>query len=309
MGKKLTTEEFIKKAKSVHGDKYDYSKTIYTMAKNKLIIICSKHGAFEQIANSHIKQKYGCRKCGTINCISKQSLNESDIIEKAKLIHGNKYNYSLVNYKGIKTKIKIICKTHGEFLITPDNHIHRKGGCPICKYELVSKLQTSDVNTFIIKAKEKHFNKYDYSSVVYNGCKEKIKIICPSHGIFKQTPDKHVQGDGCPKCNSSKGEIEIEQYLIKNRIDYKSQYKFKNCININPLPFDFYLPDYNMCIEFNGRQHYESISYFGGQKALEETQKRDKIKIEYCYNNNISLLIIKHNEKIEDKLNQIMFTN
>ena len=115
-------------------------------------------------------------------------------------------------------------------------------------------------------------------------------------------PNNHLNNNGCPRCKESKGEKEIREWLINNKIKYKPQHRFPECKNILTLPFDFYLPEHNTCIEFNGRQHYEPINKWGGIENLKEIQRRDKIKMEYCQNNNIPLIIIKYNDKVIKKL-------
>ena len=106
--RKLTTKEFIEKAREVHGDKYDYSKVRYANSKTKVCIICPKHGEFWQEANSHL-QGSGCSKCCGNN-----SYATEEFIEKAREVHGDKYNYSKVEYKGMHTKVCIICPEHGK---------------------------------------------------------------------------------------------------------------------------------------------------------------------------------------------------
>ena len=158
---------------------------------------------------------------------------------------------------------------------------------------------------FVKKANKVH-NKYDYSLVEYSGNKNHIDIICPKHGIFSQRPDKHLRGQGCPKCNKSHGETSIERFLIKNNINYLSQYKILIDSNINPSGeafIDFYLPDYNLFIEYNGEQHYIPKNYFGGKTRLNIQQKRDDFVRKYCKKNNIRLLEIPYTElKIEECL-------
>ena len=155
---------------------------------------------------------------------------------------------------------------------------------------------------FIEKAINKHGNKYDYSLVEYRNNSEKIDIICPIHNRFKQIPNNHLNGNGCPLCKESKGERKIRLFLKENNINFIPQYKFNDCKNILSLPFDFYLPEHNICVEYNGRQHYEPIKLWGGINNLIEIKKRDKIKMEYCKNNNIPLIIIKYNSKNLNKL-------
>ena len=126
MPKKLTTKEFIEKAKLVHGNKYDYSLVEYYNTSTKVKIICKKHGVFEQTPEKHIQNR-GCPVCG-----GKNKLSTEEFIEKAKSVHGNKYDYSLVKYINSKTKVKILCKNHGVFEQNSNNHLSKKCGCPKC---------------------------------------------------------------------------------------------------------------------------------------------------------------------------------
>ena len=285
MPKKLTQEEFIQKAKAIHGDKYDYSKTIYLGCYNKINIICKKHGIFKQIASEHISGS-GCKLCRNENYKLKYSSNKEEFIKKAIKIHGEKYDYSLVNYTNAKNKIKIICKEHGTFKQLPHNHLQGRG-CKQCSELILLK----NNKTFIKNAMKVHGNKYDYSLVEYKGNKIKVKIICKEHGIFEQRPNGHLTHSyGCPKCNLSKGELKIERYLKEQNIDFISQYRFDDCKNKLPLPFDFYLTKYNICIEFDGQQHYDKKSKFYSKQLI----KNDKIKTEYCLFNNINLIRIPY---------------
>lgn len=129
----LSTEEFIKASKEIHGDYYDYSLTNYTGSKNKVTIICPAHGSFEQEATSH-KRGAGCNKCGQIRANTKQTKTTETFIKEAKSIHGDKYDYSKSIYIGAFTPIEIICKKHGSFLQPATAHISssKKAGCPTC---------------------------------------------------------------------------------------------------------------------------------------------------------------------------------
>jgi len=139
--------------------------------------------------------------------------------------------------------------------------------------------------------------------VIVNGVKEKVKIICPIHGIFLQSPDLHInKGNSCPRCKASKGEKEIEYLLKQKKIKYISEHKFKNCKDKRLLSFDFYLPDINLCIEYDGIQHFKKSNYFWGEKAFNLAKKHDTIKNIYCENSDIKLLRIKYNENIKAKL-------
>ena len=275
--RKLTKNIFIDNAKSIHGDKYDYSLVEYTGNKSKVKIICYEHGVFEKTPNSHISLNSGCPKC------SDSRKNNNDFIKKAKSIHGDKYDYSLVDYKNNKTKIKIICPEHGIFEQAPNSHY--SNGCSKCSFKY--KPSTEEI---IKKLSHLHKNIYDYSLVEYKNAHTKIKIICKKHGVFEQATNHHLRGAGCPNCKISKGELKIKDWLDNDRIEYIQQQKFIDCKDKSPLPFDFYLPEYNICIEYDGRQHYEIIELWGGLEGFIDTKNKDNIKNIYCQNNKIKLI-------------------
>ncbi len=293
---KYTTNIFINKAIKIHGDKYDYSLVNYIGSKNNIDIICKVHGVFRQIPNSHLNGK-GCKQC----CIDKSKLTTEKFINKSKQIHGEKYDYSLVEYEKCCKKVKIICKVHGVFEQTPFNHYGYKCGCPKCND---IKLTTEE---FINKAKQIHGEKYDYSLVEYKNIFFKVKIICKVHGIFEQKPFTHYYDKcGCLKCQSSHGENNIRKFLIDNNIMFEEQKKINGCKNINLLPFDFFLPNKNILIEYDGEQHFRKTSIFGGIKGFEKRKINDNIKNNFCSVNNIKLIRIKYNENINEVLTNIL---
>ena len=292
MSKRKTTEEFIKESKIVHGDKFDYSISEYINKRTKIKYICKEHGIIEQRPDNHTKGN-GCYKC-----FNNGKSNKEIFIKKSKEIHNNKYDYSLVVYENALKKVKIICKEHGIFEQRPNDHLSGYG-CIKCS----GRYRKND--EFIINSNVIHDNKYDYSLIKYKNNKTKVKIICPIHGVFEQRPDNHLH-NGCPICKESINEKFIRLYLEENNIKYLAQKSFDDCKNIFKLPFDFYLPDYNTCIEYDGKQHYEPIEYFGGIKTLNKIRNRDKIKNEYCKENNIHLIRIKYNEDIKLKIASII---
>lgn len=166
--------------------------------------------------------------------------------------------------------------------------------------KLKIKLIKNDV--LINKFNLKHQNFYNYSLVNYINSKTKIKIVCPRHNVFEQLPYEHLRGKGCPICGESKGEKEIRNILLNKKINFIPQHKFDDCKNVNKLPFDFYLPDYNICIEYHGEQHYKPIKWFGGDTVFNKLVERDKIKSEYCKLNNIKLFIIPYFSEVSDSL-------
>jgi hypothetical protein len=296
---KLNTDKFISKSKDIHGNKYDYSLVEYINNREKVKIICPIHGVFEQNAAAHLRGQI-CKKCNDNN----YRLNKNIFIEKSKGVHGNKYDYSLIKYKNNKSKVKIICPIHGVFEQRVDSHLQGRG-CKKCAIEYKkNKLKNKN---FIEKAKDVHADKYDYSLVEYINNREKVKIICPIHGVFEQIPYSHLKGMGCYICKDSIGENIIDNYLSKQGIRYNRQKKFKNCKNKKHLKFDFYIPDKNLCIEYNGKQHYESVDYFGGEKTLSYIKKNDFIKKDFCKKQNIKLKIIKYDDNILKKIENIIY--
>ena len=243
-------------------------------------------------------------------------------IEKARQIHNDKYDYSKVNYVNSRTKVCIICPTHGEFWQTPHNHL--KGyGCAECGKEKshLSKITTED---FIVKSKEIHGNKYDYSKACYKTCDTKVCIICPEHGEFWQTPSNHINGSGCPKCANEKrkntllkdtklfidaatlihGEkTEDEIISLFSEIEHQQH----NREILNGMEIDIFIPPLKLGIEYNGlRWHSEEF----GKDHRYHLDKLNK-----CNEQGIKLIQIfedewiNHRDICESKLKQICGLN
>jgi len=192
----MNTEEFIEKAKKVHGDKYDYSKSIYINPKEKICVICKEHGEFWQKPYNHLNGQ-GCSKCRYKILSNKYKKTTEQFICEAKKVHGDKYDYSKVDYNLCQEKVCIICPRHGEFWQRPLSHIQGQG-CPKCSGNM-----KKDKALFVEAAEKIHKNKYDYSKVSYTNNHTKVCIICPIHGEFWQTPNKHFKGNGCPMCSGN----------------------------------------------------------------------------------------------------------
>jgi very-short-patch-repair endonuclease len=299
------SKSFIDKSKKIHGDQYDYSKVDYTTSINKVTITCPIHGDFFQKPNDHLKGK-GCPGCGVIklNDIRKASRRTpQEFINKSQIVHNGKYDYSKTNYIDAKEKVIIICPIHGEFLQSPDRHLYGNG-CPKCGDQRVGQKSFDD---FLKNASNIHGDKYDYSKVNYKDTLSKITITCPIHGDFEQTPGSHIRLErGCPICKESKGEKLISSILLKYKIDNIREKRFLDCVNISgskkctQLPFDFYLPNLNVCIEYDGKHHFMAIDYYGGEESFKRQQVRDKLKDQYCKENGIKLIRIPYTMNKED---------
>ena len=215
-----------------------------------------------------------------------QKYTTEDFIKQACKVHGNRYDYSKVNYTGSGNRVCIICPKHGEFWQTPHEHL-RGGNCPKCSVK--AKL---DNDSFIEKARKVHGDKYDYSKVQYVNANTPVTIICPLHGEFLQMPSKHLNGHGCPVCGNKNNVTEVNFFKtlkkIFGNVEYQKTFPFlidKRCIQ----KLDFYLPEYDIGIELNGRQHYIPVSKFGGEVGFQKIRKLDIRKYNRCVNNGIRI--------------------
>lgn len=296
---------FLEKSNHIHNNKYDYTKSVYKNTYSKIIITCSLHGDFLQTPKNH-KNGHGCPKCSIIDRKSKLSNNLFFFIKKSNTIHGDRYDYSKSIYINNRTNLIVTCYKHGDFLITPSHHYIGHG----CKHCTNNYRKTN--SEFIEVCMSLHNGKYLYDLVDFTSNKRKIIITCPSHGNFSQIAGHHIIGHGCPICSSSIGEKYIKEFLDKNLIKYTKEKTFSGCESRNgkKLKFDFYLEDYNTCIEYDGIQHFEPIEFLGGKKAFEKLIVNDKIKDEFCKSNKIKLIRIKylrHSNKNKETINKILF--
>lgn len=312
------TKTFIRKALKVHGDRYDYSNVVYVKNKVYVEIICKVEGhePFPQKPNNHL-QKQGCPICGKEKQAKNHTLTTKEFIERANEVHGiGTYDYSKVNYINMYTDVIITCPIHGDFPQEPLNHLSGRG-CKLCGYIKSSKTQRLTLEKFIEKANEVHGKgTYDYSKVEYINNNTEIIITCPKHGDFPQTPHNHLNGEGCSKCtNNYKGENIVRKFLIEQGIKFEEQKTFDFCKDKNKLRFDFYINQYNLCIEYDGIQHFIPRGFCSNilddeiEEKFKYTQKHDKIKNEYCKNNNINLLRIRYDEDIEKILTECFQNN
>ena len=302
------TDEFILKAKQKHGNLYDYEKVKYANAKTKVCVTCREHGDFYVTPNNHLRGK-GCPVCGRKKIATLHKYSREEWIKLAENKHGAKYDYSLVTYKGSNKKVKIICPVHGEFWQSPTNHLSGDG-CPKC-----GKVYRPTGSEWIKRASEIHGNKYDYSKVDYINNSTKICIIChekdadgKEHGEFWQTPANHINGQGCPICKESHGENIVRYLLKKENIEFIREKTFPwlvNKENGRNLYYDFYLPEMNVAIEYQGEPHYVPIKHFGGENGFKKRVFNDNLKKMLSKENNIGILYIDYQEKINEIENKI----
>lgn len=304
----LKRQELIEAANKVHKSKYDYSHTTFNSIRDKVEIVCPRHGSFSQSFSSHLKG-HGCSKCGFEdrtrsyeNCGRDKCLQD-DFIKKCKLVHGDKYDYSLVEYVKSNQNVKIICREHGVFEQISANHL-QGGDCPKCAILRRSRERVEkSASVFIQKAKEKHGDIYDYSKVVYRHARQPVTIICRKHGEFLQTPNKHLIGQGCQHCKESNGERETAELLKTNGFVFEAQKRF-TWLHLQSL--DFYLPSLRLAIEVQGIQHFEPTDFNGkgdfiAEVAFVKAQLNDFKKFTLCQEHGITTVYVSE-EKMQDGL-------
>lgn len=281
-----THEQYVIEVSKVNPDINVLGK--YINNSTKILYRCKNGHEWSAIPTS-ILHGHGCPKCS-----GKIKKSHNEYVEQLSKIKPN--IKVLDTYINAKTRILHKCKICGyEWMSSPDNVIHNNIGCHYCS------------------GKIKHHEQYvkevfeinPHIDVVgkYIDAHTKILHRCNIDGYeWYAAPHNIIHGRGCPKCKFSHGERAVEMYLDKHRINYIQQYRFSDCKNKIPLSFDFYLPDNNVCIEYDGRQHYESIDCFGGEEYLQYVIQNDNIKTKYCEDNNIALLRIKYDNDVNEVL-------
>ena len=273
---KSTAEEFIIKARGIHGDKYLYDAVSYIKSSIKVKITCRKHGLFEQTPNSHLNGA-GCPSCS-----GNKKKTTREFVADAIAKHGDSYDYSKVEYRGGHKKVKIICKVHN-FEFSQEANSHLNGcGCPVCAREEITASVTKGFNKFKKDAIIIHGNKYHYDCLSYINVTTKMRIKCPEHGWFTKTPDKHLQGQGCPHC--SKGGFKLKEkafvyFLFSGneiKVGITNNLRRRVCQLKKNTPFDFHviskiktIGSDALAIEKYYHKKYESAGLTGFDGATE----------------------------------------
>ncbi len=299
------SQVFMNKAKKLHGDKYDYSKVVYTNSYTKVIIGCNNCGKlFDQAPMSHISTSHpcGCPHCRYQRCHKPKpstTLTTGTFITKAIGVHGSNYIYDLVNYVNSRTKINITCPTHGIFEQTPNGHL-LGSGCSKCGHnrKLIRLAKNRlTIEEFIRRSRERYGERYNYNKSVYIASDKPITITCGAHGDFIiARAEKHLTGQACPTCCKSNGssfELYIATLLSTHNISYEREKTFDGCrspITNRRLKYDFYLSEFNTLIEFDGIQHHQPVKFFNKRCSFEKMQLHDLTKTNYAKEVGIMLI-------------------
>ena len=315
------TLEFIKKSKEIHGDKYDYSEVNYINNQTKVKIYCKEHDVFFwQTPLNHLKGKCGCEKCKEEKKLlisQKRTFNNSIFIEKAIKIHGDKYDYSEVNYVNSQTKVKIFCKKHKEFFWqAPHSHLQGRG-CERCGREEVGKQNKCSKESILERLIDLYGDEYDFSKIDFSAnFHTPVEIICPIHGPFYRTLNNLLFepfNKCCPQCNERfVCESIVGEWIKEHNITFQRHYKLINVIKLVDIVEIDYRVIYNeiiIFIEYNGIQHYEFHEFFhrGDVEKFKDQLRRDEKVRAYCKSNNICLIEIPYT--INNKKDIFKFLN
>lgn len=324
MSRRKTTDEFILDAREVYGDRYVYDYVDYKANNIKVSIVCKIHGSFDIRPSDHLNGQ-GCSACG-----GTKRKTTSEFICDAVTVHNNFYDYSLVNYKNNRSKVKIICQYHGVFLQKPDDHL-RGNGCPVCSGNVKLSFES-----FCLKSKTIHGDKYDYSNANYVNNSTKVEIICSKHGSFWQTPSNHFAGKGCNKCALIFSSDDIKSIVRKRHVTMKRngtygtsrpENRMYNLLvekfgkhdvvrqyssDFYPFKCDFYVVSKDFYIEYNGHWTHNTHFYNPSNKddvkvllnwivkaktskfyknAVEVWSKRDVLKLNYAQMNDLNYFV------------------
>ena len=297
-----SNEEFLREARKKN-NKVDIIG-LYVKQDEKILVQCKKCGTQYYALPRNILKGCGCRLCANNDNSQRLRMGKEEFCKRIQALNPN----LLVIGDYVKNNVPIECKClicGNIFYSAPSNLLGRNGRCPKCSRKALTKTQED----FVSEVKQKS----PFIKIIGEYINNSERVLCECEKCGHQWSPKAtllLQGKGCPKCKYSKGERQIESFLIDNNINFIAQYTFDDCKDINRLPFDFYIPDYNMLIEYDGKQHYQEIKGWEGSN-LEFTQKHDLIKTEYCCNHNIELLRIPYwdYKNIEQILTQKLINN
>ena len=279
-------EDFVKECRNKYGDEYEYYNEGYENTKSYINIkhnICGK--IFKQLASNHLYGGNGCPFC-----YGKDKLTTEDFINKSKQIFGEALDYSKVEYKRMDKKVILICNKCGlEFSKAPNLHLFQKQGCPRCNKKHRRTIKE------LIEELEAVNKDLDYSKVEFKNIKTKITTVCKKCGKeYKALVSNILRGHTCLCSINYRGENRISQFLDKYKVNYTKHKTYDDLKKVRELSYDFYLPKYELLIEYNGEQHYEPIDFFGGMETFKIQQLHDELKKEYAEKNKINLLIIPY---------------
>lgn len=281
-----TKENFIEEVTTLF-PRLDYSEVQYKNKSTKVKLSCPEHGVFWRTPQDMLKSPCGCPQCGALSGGLKLRISAEEIMhqiqEYAPTLDFSKFKYESVDHKSI-----VICPIHGEQRMSYRHVMRSKHGCTQC-----NPYYPPTTEEWVDKFK-KIRPEYTYEKVEYVSSSVPIIVTCPKHGDFSVTPNSIQSGSGCPFCRNSHGERLVASILKRHKIVYQPQKKFPKMEYIRPLKCDFYLPEYNIVLEYHGQQHMGPVEIFGGEEGFRKTVIRDNIKEFYCKENDIHYIMIPY---------------
>lgn len=305
MPRKLTHEEFINKILLIHEQKFTFLNE-YGGSQCKIHVHCNICKTdFYSTPNILLSGK-GCKKCSD-NKITK---SKYEFIQEMNKIYGDKFTL-ISDYTRMVDNITVMCNIHKKSkTLRARTFLRGNTGCELCKMKNGRK-HNIDLDYFISKIKSKNkFKDYNFDKFNYINVRTPSIAICEKGHEFNITPTSLNSGRGCPECalhtSTSKAMYDIIEILTKNNISFEREKKFPECYNKQKLPFDIYLNDYNILIEYDGKQHYEIFEHWGGEKEFINRQINDNIKTQFCIDNNIQFIRIRYDENHVEILNNLV---
>ena len=313
--RRLSSKDIKERITQRFGKKYIIDQSSIKMATEPVRLKCSKHGWFDGLIGNLISSS-GCPKCThektTILRSRSQTLSKEKLIARFRSIHGNFYDYSKTEPEGTQSSVLINCKKHGEFPQRVYSHLEGKG-CPSCGAE--RKIADARLSQGEIYARLSKINGgiFIYPPNCGLDLKEKIPIICREHGIFYQPLRIHLKGNGCSECSQSLGAKRVSQWLRNHEVIYEVEFKIPAGDKGLPLRADFFLPEHNLFIEYDGEQHFRPISFFGMDEetplhVFHKQKERDEAKTKWIKINGFDLLRIKFDQDVFEELDFYFFS-
>ena len=278
---KVTQEDFIKRLNRLYQSGYSFNEAEYKGYYAPVKITCEKHGA-QYRTPAELYRGSICKECSHERRSIAQRMTTEDFIKKANIVHNYKYIYLHTHYIDAKHDVIITCPIHGDFTQNVNSHLNGRG-CQKCSKQRFSFMTDKEREQCF---RDIHGDKYDYDWGTYIKNHSPMNMFCKKHGLFPQTPSKHLFGEGCPKCKRSRLEEEIEQFLAKNNIEFIAQYK-QQWLGLQSL--DFYLPKHKIGIECQGGQHFFPIKQYGGEDAFKQRKQLDEMKRAKCDERGVKL--------------------
>lgn len=299
MNKKKTHEQYVQELKQINPNIEVVD--VYVDNNTEILHRCKIHNIEWYIKPANALRGKSCRLCKGDKIKNSKRLSHDEYVVRLSATNPNVE--IIEQYINANTPVMHRCKIHNiEWRVRPADVLRGKG-CKQCHIEKFSKSKSKTHTEYVAELIRKNIN----IEVIDTYIKAKTPIMhkCKLCGYeWYAKPTNVLNGTGCPQCSISHGERSVSEWLINHSIAFETQKTFDRCRKVKLLPFDFYLPDYNVCIEYDGIQHFKPIEFFGGEQKLAEQQYNDNIKTQYCIDNNIILWRIKHNQDIEMELNK-----